>query len=75
MLGSIHVGVTYFGAPALEFLTLLEVTEVGTINSHESCTRPSMSYRTALVLRVKMGVNVMFISSLLRLWNLHRSWR
>ena len=40
-LWSILVGVTYFGAPALKFSTLLGVTEVFTIYSHESCTKPS----------------------------------
>ena len=34
------MGVTYFGAPALEFSTLLQVTEAGKIFLHESCTRP-----------------------------------
>ena len=31
----------YFWAPALEFSTLLEVTEAGTIHVHASCTRPT----------------------------------
>ena len=34
-------GGTYFWAPALEFSTLLEVTEAGTILVHASCTRPT----------------------------------
>ena len=38
---SIRVGGTYFWAPALEFSTLLEVTEAGTILVHASCTRPT----------------------------------
>ena len=40
-LRSIRVGGTYFWAPALEFSTLLEVTEAGTIHVHASCTRPT----------------------------------
>ena len=38
---SIRVGGTYFWAPALEFSTLLELTEAGTILVHASCTRPT----------------------------------
>ena len=38
---SIRVGVTKFWAPALEFSTLLQVTEASTIHVHASCTRPS----------------------------------
>ena len=42
-LRSIREGGTYFWAPALEFSTLLEVTEAGTIHVHArcSCTRPT----------------------------------
>ena len=40
-LRSIRVGVTYFGASVLEFSTLLEVTEAGTVHVHASCTRPT----------------------------------
>ena len=40
-LRSIRVGGTYFWVPALEFSTLLEVTEAGTIHVHASCTRPT----------------------------------
>ena len=36
---SIRVGVTYFGAPVIEFSTLLEATEAGTVHVHASCTR------------------------------------
>ena len=39
-LRSIREGGTYFWAPALEFSTLLEVTEAGTIHVH-GCTRPT----------------------------------
>ena len=38
-LRSIRVGGTYFWVPALEFSTLLEVTEAGTIHVDASCTR------------------------------------
>ena len=34
-------GGTFFGAPALEFSTLLEVTEAGTIHVNASCTSPT----------------------------------
>ena len=40
-LRSIRVGVPTFGASALEFSTLLEVTEAGTIHNAASCTRPT----------------------------------
>ena len=40
-LRSIRVGGTYFWVPALEFSTLLEVTEAGTIHVYASCTRPT----------------------------------
>ena len=40
-LRSKRVGVTYFGAPVLEFSTLLEVTEAGTVHVYASCTRPT----------------------------------
>ena len=41
VLWSILVGVIYFGALDLKFSTLLGVTDVYTIYSHESCTKPS----------------------------------
>ena len=40
-LWSIGVRGTFFGGPALEFSTLLEVTEAGTIHVHASCTMPT----------------------------------
>ena len=40
-LRSIRVGGTYFWVPALEFSTLMEVTEAGTIHVYASCTRPT----------------------------------
>ena len=40
-LWSILVGVIYFGALTLKFSTLLGETDVYTIYSHESCTKPS----------------------------------
>ena len=47
-LRSIHVGITLFGAPAVRFSTLLEVTEVRTIYLHERFTRPSRCTPVAL---------------------------
>ena len=47
-LRSIHVGITFFGAPAVRFSTLLEVTEVRTIYLHERFTRPSRCTPVAL---------------------------
>ena len=38
---SIRVGITNFGAPVLEFSTLFEVTEAGTVHVLTSCTRPT----------------------------------
>ena len=40
-LRSIDVGITFYGAPAVKFSTLLEVTEVRTIYLHERFTRLS----------------------------------
>ena len=40
-LRSIRVKAPYFGAPALEYSMLLEVTEASTIHDHPSCTRPT----------------------------------
>ena len=44
----VSVVVTYFGAPALKFSNLLEIIEVGTIYSHEGCTRPTRGAPVAL---------------------------
>ena len=44
-------GKIYVRGLALEFLTLLEVFEVGTIYSHGSFTRPTMCTPVALDLR------------------------
>ena len=82
---SIRVGGTYFWAPALEFSTLLEVTEAGTILVHASCTRPTRCTPVLLGFKGgKMGVKVRIISSLpvfatptlgLPFWNFRRCWR
>ena len=40
-LRSVREAVTVFGAHPLEFSTLLELPEVGTIYSHKSCKRPA----------------------------------
>ena len=55
-LRSLLVVGTYFWSPALEFSTLLEVTEAGTIHVHASCTRPTRCTPVLLGFkRVKMG--------------------
>ena len=74
--------VTYFGAPALTCLTLLEVPEVGTVCSHKRYSSPPKCTPVALV--CKMGVKAVSISSLpecvtpfweLLLWGFQRCWR
>ena len=55
-LWSIRVEATYFGAPAVEYSTLLEVTEASTIHDHPSCTRPTRCIPVLLgVMGVKLG--------------------
>ena len=55
-LRSIRVEATYFGAPALEYSTLLEVTEASSIHDHPSCTRPTRCIPYLLgVQGVKLG--------------------
>ena len=41
VLRSIQLTATCYGASPLELSTLMEVTEVGTIYSNKSCTRPA----------------------------------
>ena len=54
------MGGTYFWVPALEFSTLLEVTEAGTIHVYASCTRPTRCTPVLLGFKgVKWGVKVM----------------
>ena len=56
VLWSVRVGATLFVAPALKFSTSLEVTEVSTVYSHESCTRPIRCTTLALgLMGVKWG--------------------
>ena len=50
-LRSVRVAVTVFGAHPLEFSTLLELPEVGTIYSHKSCKRPASETPLLWVLR------------------------
>ena len=53
---SICEGATYFGTPALEYSTLLEVTEASTIHDHPSCTRPTRCIPVLLGVKgVKLG--------------------
>ena len=56
VLWSVRVGATLFVAPALKFSKSLEVTEVSTVYSHESCTRPIRCISLALgLMGVKWG--------------------
>ena len=84
--GQCVLGATLFVAQALKFSTSLDVTEVSTVYSHKSCTRPIRCTTLALgLMGGKMGVKCMSLSSLpvcvprslgLRLWNRRRNcWR
>ena len=82
VLWSVRVGATLFVAPALKFSTSLAVTEVSTVYSQESCTRPIRCTPLAYGFNGGiMGVKFMSLSSLpvrvprilgLRLWNRRR---